>query len=94
VFAIGPGDLLDHDGLAAAALDAPHGIQQKDQQAPDRNELETPLGELIVSGGGLMAARTNCLGARAWAQGDFNAPAIGTEASPLINESGKTLTLI
>ena len=58
-FAIAPGDLLDDDRLAAAAIDAPHGVKQKNQKSPERNKLETPLGELIVAGGGLMAARTD-----------------------------------
>src|SRR5690349_21106099 len=57
--AIAPGDFLDDDCLTAAAIDATHGIEQKNQKAPKRNELETALGELIVSGGRLMAARTN-----------------------------------
>jgi len=55
-FAIGPRDLLDDDRLAAAAIDAPHGVKQKHQKSPERNELKTPLGELIVSGSGLVAA--------------------------------------
>jgi len=42
--------------LTLRAIDAPHGVKQKNQKAPERNELETALGELIVSGGGLMAA--------------------------------------
>ena len=58
-FAIAPGDLLDDDRLAAAAIDAPHGVKQKNQKSPERNKLETPLGELIVSGGWLVAARTD-----------------------------------
>src|SRR4051812_20692258 len=31
-------------------------------KSPERNKLETPFGELIVAGGGLMAARTDGLG--------------------------------
>ena len=57
--AVTPRNLLDDDGFAAAAIDAPHRIQQKHQKAPEGDELETALGELVVSGGGLMAARTN-----------------------------------
>ena len=34
-FAIGPGDLLDDDHLAAAAIDAPHGVKQKNQKSPE-----------------------------------------------------------
>jgi len=50
--------------------------------------------KLIVSGGGLLAARTNCFGAPARAYGDLNAPVIGTEASLLVNESRKAVTPI
>src|SRR5436190_21584716 len=50
-------------------------------ETPERNELETPFGKLIVSGGGLMAAGTNRPGTLTRAHGDFNALVIGTEAS-------------
>jgi len=33
-FAIGPGELLDDDRLAAAAIDAPHGVKQKNLEIP------------------------------------------------------------
>jgi hypothetical protein len=55
--------LLDDDRMAATAIDAPHSVKQKNQKSPQGNKLKTPLGELIVSGGGLMAARTDGLGA-------------------------------
>ena len=93
-FAIGPGNLFDDDRLAAAAIDAPHGVKQKNQKSPERNKLETPLGELIVSGGGQMAARTDGLGALARTHGDFNALVIGTEAGLLVNESRKAVAPI
>jgi hypothetical protein len=93
-FAITPRDLFDDNRVAAPAIDAPHGVQQKNQEAPERNKLETPFGELIVSGRVLMAARTNRFGALARTHGDFNALVIGTEASLLVNESRKTMTPI
>jgi hypothetical protein len=93
-FAIGPGNLLDDDRLAATAIDAPHAVKQKNHKSPERNKLETPLGELIVSGGGLMAARTDGLGALARTHGDFNALVIGTEAGLLVNESWKAVAPI
>src|SRR5258708_6824228 len=93
-FAIGPRNLFDHDRLAAAAIDAPHGVKQKNQKSPERNKLETPFGELIISGGGLMAARTKRLGALARTHGDFNALVIGTETGLLINESRKAVAPI
>ena len=53
---IAPRHFLDDDRLAVAAIDAPHGVKQKNQKSPERNELETALGELIVTGRRLMAA--------------------------------------
>jgi hypothetical protein len=73
-----------------AAIDATHRIKQKNQKAPKRNELETALGELIVSGGRLMAARTNRRRTFARTHGDFDALVIGTETGLLINESRKS----
>jgi hypothetical protein len=93
-FAIGPGDLLDDDRLAAAAIDAPHGVKQKNQKSPEGNKLETPFDELIVSGSGLVAARTNRLGALARTYGDFDALVTGTEAGLLVNESRKAVAPI
>ena len=92
--AVAPGNFLDDDRLAAAAIDAPHGVKQKNQKAPERNELETPFGELIVSGGRLMAARTNRRRTLARTHGDFNALVIGTEAGLLVNESRKAVAAV
>ena len=88
VLAVAPGNLLDDDA-AAAAIDAPHGVQQKDQKSPERNELETPLGELIVTGRGLMAARANRRRTLARTHGDLDALLVGTEAGLLVNKPGR-----
>src|SRR2546426_2297315 len=53
---LAPRHLLDDDRLAVAAIDAPHGVKQKNQKAPERNELEASFGKLIVPWSGLMAA--------------------------------------
>jgi hypothetical protein len=34
----------------ASKTDAPHGVQQEDEKSPERNELETALGELSWPG--------------------------------------------
>jgi hypothetical protein len=94
VLAVAPANFFDDDGAAAAAIDAPHGVKQKDQKSPERNKLETPFGELIVAGGGLMATRTDGLGALARTHGDFNALVIRTEAGLLVNESRKAMAPI
>jgi hypothetical protein len=49
---------------------------------------------LIVSGGGLMAARANCRRTLARANIDLNTLVIGTEAGLLVNESRKTVTSV
>jgi hypothetical protein len=50
-----PGDFFDDHGLAAWTRDAPHGVEEEDQEAPERDEFEPPLGELIVTGGWVVA---------------------------------------
>src|ERR1019366_3149127 len=59
VLAIAPGNLLD-DHAAVPALDAPHAVQQEHQKAPQWDELEAPLGKVIVTRCRLVAPRTDC----------------------------------
>src|SRR5438270_12991352 len=82
--AIAPGHFLDDHRLTTAAIDATHGIKQKNQKAPKRNELETALGELIVSGGPLMAARTNRRRTLAGTHRNLNPLVIRAENRPLV----------
>lgn len=49
VLAVAPGDLFDDDGVAAAAIDAPHGVQQEDEESPKRNELKAVLVDSAVT---------------------------------------------
>jgi hypothetical protein len=94
MFAIAPGDLLDDHGLAAGASDAPHRVEEEDQEAPERDEFEPPLGELIVTGGRLMATGADRRGTFARADSDLNASAIGTEAGLLIDEAREMMAVI
>ena len=57
VFAVAPGNLLDHHLAALTAIDAPHAVEQEHQHAPEWNELEAPLGQMIVPGRRLVAPR-------------------------------------
>jgi hypothetical protein len=78
-------------------LPSPHGthrVKQKNQKSPERNKFETALGELIVSGGGLMATGTNRCRTLARTHRDLNPFVIGAEARLLVNESRKTVTTI
>src|ERR1700722_3379502 len=92
--AIAPGHFLDDDCLTTAAIDATHGIKQKNQKAPKGNELETALGQLIVSGGRLMAARTNCRRTFARPHCNFNTLMIGAETGLLVNKPRKAVTAV
>jgi hypothetical protein len=49
--AVAPGNFLDEDRLAAAAIDASHGVEQKNRKPPERNEFESPLGKFVVTAG-------------------------------------------
>src|SRR5262249_40082337 len=60
MFSIAPSNLLDHHATNTA-LDAPHAVQQKNQKPPQRNELEAPLGQMIVTRRRLVATRADCL---------------------------------
>jgi hypothetical protein len=64
-----------------------HGVKQKNQKSPERNKLETPLGELIVSGGGLMAARTDRGGTLSRPHGNFDTFLVPTEAGVLVDKN-------
>src|SRR5207247_3749841 len=92
--AIAPGHFLDDDSLTTAAIDVTHGIKQKNQKAPKGNELETALGELIVSGGRLMATRTNRRGTFARTHRDLNALMIGAETGLPVNKPRKAVTAV
>src|ERR1700686_4317900 len=92
--AIAPGHFLDHDRLTTAAIDATHGVKQKNQKAPKGNELETALGELIVSGGRLMAARTNRRRTFARTHRNLNTLMIGAESGMLVDKPRKAVTAV
>ena len=53
VLAIAPRNLLDHYATSPA-LDTPHAVQKENQNSPERNELKTPLRQMIVAGCGLV----------------------------------------
>jgi hypothetical protein len=93
VFAVGPGHFLD-DYAAGSAVDAPHAIEEKNQVAPDWNELELPLGEMVVTGGRAVTARTDRSGTDSGPDADFQTTAIWAEADVLIDEARETVALV
>src|SRR5438067_13023092 len=92
--AIAPGHFLNDDCLTMAAIDATHGIKQKNQKAPKGNELETALGELIVSRGRLVAARTDRRRTFARTHRDLNTLMIGAETGLLVNKPRKAVAAV
>src|SRR5271165_2917455 len=94
-----PRHFFDHDP-ALSAIDAAHVIYQKDQIAPEADELEPPRrARLVVAGRGLMTTRTNGRGSfpRPYRDED-GLPAFGEASSPvdkswdgmaLVQNSGK-----
>src|ERR1051326_343797 len=60
----------------AAAADASHRVQQEDEESPQRDELEAPLGELVVSGRRQMAPRADCGRTFPRSQDHFDAPLV------------------
>lgn len=94
MLAVAPRNFLDDDRLTAAAIDPPHGIQEKNQKTPERDELKTALGELIVSRCRLVAARTNRHRTLARTYGHLNTPVIQTEPSAMINESPEAVAAV
>src|ERR1039457_291510 len=42
-FAVAPRNFFDDDGVAAAAVYAPHGVEEEDEESPEGNELESPF---------------------------------------------------
>ena len=86
MLAIAPGNLLDYHATIPA-VDAAHAVQQENQKAPQWNELEAPLGEMIVTWCRVVATRTDSRRALPRPDGHFDAFLAGTEARVLVDES-------
>ena len=93
VLTIAPGNLLDHHATIPA-VDAPHAVQQENQKAPQRNELEAALGKMIVTRCRLMAPRADRRRALPWSHVYFDAFLVGAEASALVDESPMAMTVV
>src|ERR1019366_8979949 len=93
VLAVGPRHLFDDDATAGT-FHPPHGVQQEDQESPDRDELESALGQMIVATSGLQAARANSGGTRPRPNAHFDGGSVGAEPRVFINESWRTMALV
>ena len=94
MLAVAPGNFLDNHRCAAAAIDAPHSVQQEDQKPPERDEVVTPFRELIITGRRLMATGTNRCRTFARTHGDFDAFVIGAEDGMLVNETPEMMAAV
>ena len=93
-FAVAPGHFFDDHGGAAAAVHAPHGVQQEDEKSPERNELEAPLGKLIVAWSRLMATRTDRGRTPARPHRYLDTTIIRAEAGIFVNETPEVMAAI
>src|SRR5438128_7955908 len=59
VLAIAPWNLLHHHHAAISTVDAPHLVQQENQNPPERDELEASLRKMIVTRRRLVATRAD-----------------------------------
>src|SRR5207245_11795141 len=93
VLTIAPGNLLDQQ-TTIPAVDAPHAVQQENQKAPQRNELEAALGKMIVTRCRLVAPRADRRRALPRSHVHFDAFLVGAEASALVDESPMAMTVV
>jgi len=78
----------------AATVDAPHGVQKEDEKTPQGDELKAPLGELVVTGRGQMAARADSGGTLPRSHGHFDALLVGTEVGVLVDKAPETMAAV
>ena len=83
--AVAPGDALHHHAATRAA-DAPQRVHEHHGDLPQRYELETPLGQAVVAGPPLSAARADGAAVGPRQDGDFQRQAIG-----LLVPSGRSI---
>ena len=93
VLAIAPGNLLHHNA-AVLAMDAPHSVQEENQKAPERDELETPLGQTIVARRRPAAARADRRSTLSRTDVHFDSLVVGAEAGVLVNESPLAVAVV
>src|SRR5580658_2519155 len=93
VFAVAPRKFLCHYA-AIMALHASPTVEQEDQKAPERDELEAPFREPIVTGRRLVASGAHRLGALAWPHRDLDGLPVATEAGLLVYESPMRMALV
>jgi len=87
VLAIAPRNLPDRHHATTAALDAPHAVQEENQDPPEGDELEAPLGKMIVTRRRLVARRADRRRSGPRPDVHFDAFLIGAEAGMMVDKS-------
>src|SRR5438093_8156460 len=83
-----------NDNAAGPAIHPPHRIEQEHQKAPQRDEFELPLREMVIAGGQLTAAGAKGCRALSGSDPDFDRGPVRTvESGPLVDKSPKMMTL-
>jgi hypothetical protein len=93
VLAVAPRKFLRHHA-ASAALDASPAVEKKHQKAPERDELEAPLRQAIVTRHRLFAPRAHRLGALAWPHRHLDGLLVGTETGVVVDESPMRIAVV
>jgi hypothetical protein len=93
VLTIAPGNLLDYH-TTMPTVDASHAVEQENQKAPQRNELEAPLGKMVVTCCRLVAPRADRRRALPRSHVYFDAILAGTKASVLVDKSPMTMAVV
>ena len=81
-------------GRNATAMDAPHPVEKANQNSPERDELKTPLGKMIVTGRWLVATRADCRRTLSWPDVHFDTFLAGAEAGLLVDESPMAMAVV
>ncbi len=92
--AVTPRHFFDDDRSAAMAIHAPHSVKEEDEKSPQRNELEAPLGELVIAGCWLMAAGTDRSGALARPYRNLDTFLVWTEPGVVVDKFPKAVAAV
>ena len=91
--AIATRNLLDRH-TTIPARDAPHAVQKENQDSPERDELKTPLGKMIVTRSRFVAPLAESRGARPRLDVHFDAFLIAAEAGVSVDEPPITIAVV
>jgi hypothetical protein len=75
-------------------MNAPHPVQEENQKASERDELETPLRQMIVTRRRPVAARADRRSTLARTHSHFDRLVVGAEAGVLVNESPLAMAVV